>query len=137
MAKAAAPASTSGDAPNWSLALLRLYVGWILMSAGYAKVTAGVGASLVTSTAGRIAEAPHWYRWFGEDFVLAYPDLFAFLIQWGELVGGAFLFLGFMTRPVGVAAAFMLLNFYYCGPDRKSTRLNSSHNPASRMPSSA
>ena len=33
----------------------------------------------------------------------------------------------------------VLLDFYadWCGPDRKSTRLNSSHSRKSRMPSSA
>lgn len=116
MARAHSSAGTSGDAPNWSIALLRLYVGWVFMSAGYAKIVAGTGASFVTAQSARIADSPRWYRWFGEDVVLGFPGLFAFLIQWGELVGGAFLFLGFLTRPVGAAIALMLLNFYYCGP---------------------
>lgn len=116
MAKAAAPAASSGDAPNWSLALLRLYVGWVFFSAGYAKIVGDVGARMVTDQSARIAESPNWYRWFGEDVVLQHPELFAALIQWGEFVGGVLLFLGALTRPVGFAFAFMLLNFYYCGP---------------------
>lgn len=116
MAKAAASAAPSGDAPNWSLVVLRLYVGWVFMSAGYAKIVGDVGARLVTDQSSRIAHAPNWYRWFGEDVVLQHPALFAALIQWGELAGGVLLFLGALTRPVGFALAFMLLNFYYCGP---------------------
>lgn len=116
MGKAAASSASPGEAPNWSLAVLRLYVGWILLSAGWAKLMAGTGAELVTAQSGRIASSPNWYRWFGTDVVLAHPGLFAFLIQWGEIVGGVFLFLGVLVRPVGVAVAFMMLNFYFCGP---------------------
>ncbi|MCC6406579.1 MAG: DoxX family protein [Planctomycetes bacterium] len=116
MAKAASSSAPSGDAPSWGLAFLRLYVGWVLMSAGYAKVVADTGAAFVTAQSSRIAASPNWYRWFGEDVVLANPGVFAFLIQWGELVGGVLLFLGALTRPVGIAVAFMMLNFYFCGP---------------------
>ncbi len=120
MAKESA-SSSSGGAPSWGLVVIRLYIGWFFMSAGWMKVTSGVGSELVTGTKERINAAPDWYRWFGNDVVLEWPSLFAFLIQWGELIGGVCLFLGVLTRPVCAAFAFMLLNFYFAGPAEAQT----------------
>jgi uncharacterized membrane protein YphA (DoxX/SURF4 family) len=114
MAKEAS--ASSGAAPSWGLVLVRIYVGWILVSAGWMKLRNGVGEELVSSTRDRIQSAPHWYRWFGEDVVLAHPQSIAVLIIWGELIGGALLFLGALVRPVSVGVMFLMLNLYVAGP---------------------
>jgi AmpD protein len=41
------------------------------------------------------------------------------------------------ARPEGMAVELVVVHNISLPTDRKSTRLNSSHNPASRMPSSA
>jgi thiosulfate dehydrogenase [quinone] large subunit len=110
--------SSAGKTPSWGLVLIRIVVGWIVLKAGWAKVSGetGVSAELVTGTRDAIANAPGIVRWWGENVVLAYPALFAILIAWGELLGGFALFLGALTRPAGIAVAFMFANFYFAGP---------------------
>jgi thiosulfate dehydrogenase (quinone) large subunit len=109
-------AASDSDRPNWGLVLIRIAVGWILIQAGWMKITGDVGPELVEGTQARVAELPFFARWWMEHVVLAAPALFAFLIQWGELAGGVALFLGALTRPAGLLTAFMFANFYFAGP---------------------
>ncbi|MFN0008956.1 MAG: DoxX family protein [Planctomycetota bacterium] len=109
--------SSSGASPSWGLVLVRIVVGWVVLKAGWMKVSGGVSAELVTGTRDAIANAPGFMKAWGENVVLAHPMVFAYLIAWGELLGGTALFLGALTRPVGVAIAFMFANFYFAGPE--------------------
>src|SRR3712207_8172239 len=61
-----------------------------------------------------------------------YADVAAWATIIFELVGGVFLIVGALTRFVGVGLvvlSVLTISYfsYYAGPDRKSTRLNSSH----------
>jgi thiosulfate dehydrogenase [quinone] large subunit len=111
--------SSAGKTPSWGLVLVRIVVGWIVLKAGWGKVSGetGVSAELVTGTRDAIANAPGIVRWWGENVVLAHPMVFAYMIAWGELLGGFALFLGALTRPAGIALAFMFANFYFAGPE--------------------
>jgi uncharacterized membrane protein YphA (DoxX/SURF4 family) len=102
--------------PSWGLVLVRLAAGSILAVAGWQKILGGVGADLVLSTKQRVAEGPAWFEAFMNAVVYPFPEAFAQIIQWGELVGGVALFLGALTRPVGVACALMLTCFAFAGP---------------------
>lgn len=102
--------------PSWGLVLVRLAVGAILAVAGWNKILGEVGADLVLSTKDRVAEGPLWFESFMNSVVYPYPEAFAQLIQWGELLGGGALFLGVLTRPVGCISGMMLLCFSLAGP---------------------
>lgn len=104
------------EGPSWGLVLVRLAIGAILAVAGWNKILGGVGADLVLSTQTRVAEGPIWFETFMKTVVYPFPEAFAQLIQWGELVGGIALFLGALTRPVGSTAGLMLVCFAFAGP---------------------
>jgi len=103
-------------APSFGLVLVRLAVGGIFLQAGWHKIVGGVGPELVEDTAERIAAAPAFFAWWGEHVVLRFPAVFAELIRWGECLIGVAFVLGALVRPAGVAALFMLANFYLAGP---------------------
>ncbi|HTF89012.1 MAG TPA: DoxX family protein [Planctomycetota bacterium] len=104
------------EGPSWGLVLVRLATGAILAVAGWHKILGGVGADLVLSTKERVAQGPGWFEAFMNAVVYPFPEAFAQIIQWGELVGGIALFLGALTRPVGIFAALMLACFAFAGP---------------------
>jgi len=109
--------SSAGKSPSWGLVLVRIAVGWIVLKAGWFKISGGVSEELVTSTRDAIANSPGIIKAWGEHVVLPHPWLFSHLIAWGELLGGTALFLGALTRPAGLALAFMFANFYFAGPE--------------------
>lgn len=103
--------------PSWGLVLVRIACGWILLTAGWSKVSGGVSEELVLGTRDGFAQAPGIVRAWGEHVVLPQPWIFAHLIAWGELLGGIALFLGAFTRPVGILAALMFVQFRLVGPE--------------------
>ncbi len=103
--------------PSFGLVLIRITAGAILAIAGWSKLSEGVSPELVLGTRAAFESSPGFIRAFGEHVVLPHPALFANMIAWGELCGGLALFLGAFTRPAGVAAAFMMANFYFVGPE--------------------
>lgn len=105
-----------GTSPSWGLVLIRIVVGFVLLKAGWPKVSGGVSEDLVLGTRDAIAHAPGIVRWWGEHVVLEYPWVFAHLIAYGEFLGGLALFFGVLTRPVGILVAFQFANFYFAGP---------------------
>lgn len=113
-------------APLW--ALLRVYVGWQWLDAGWHKVTdpAWVGGQAGTAVTGFLngalaktgGERPSvsgWYGAFIENVALPNATLFSYLVAFGEVAVGAALILGLLT---GVAAFFgglMNANFLLAG----------------------
>lgn len=113
-------------APLW--ALLRVYVGWQWLQAGWHKVTdpAWVGPQAGTAVTGFLqgalakttGERPSvsgWYGSFIENFALPNATLFSYLVAFGEVAVGIALILGLLT---GVAAFFgglMNANFLFAG----------------------
>ena len=114
----ASDGQTPGASPSWGLVLVRIAVGFILLLAGWHKVSGGVSPDLVLGTREAISKAPGIVRWWGENVVLPHPSLFANLIAWGEFLGGLALFLGAFTRPAGLLVAFQFANFYFAGPEQ-------------------
>jgi uncharacterized membrane protein YphA (DoxX/SURF4 family) len=106
----------SEPGPSWGLVLVRLATGAIVAVAGWKKILGNVGADLVLETKARVADGPAWFESFMSAVVYPFPEAFAQLIQWGELVGGIALFLGALTRPTGTAVALMLGCFAFAGP---------------------
>lgn len=107
----------STTTPSFGLVLVRIAAGAILLTAGWSKIANGVSPELVLGTKAAFETAPGFIRAWGESVVLPHPSFFAHMIAWGELLGGTALFLGCLTRPAGLAAAFMMANFYFVGPE--------------------
>ncbi|MFD0872372.1 DoxX [Chlamydia abortus] len=104
-----------------ALLLLRVYVGWQWMSAGWGKIFGDkpfdAGGYLQGAIANPVADKATQelvyptYMAFIEKFALPNVKLFNFMIPWGEFLVGLGLILGALTT----AAAFfgLLMNFMF------------------------
>jgi thiosulfate dehydrogenase (quinone) large subunit len=103
------------------LALLRIYLGWGFLTAGWEKLT-GDSAFSAASFIKKAVTSPvlgpdkhtalyPTYTAFLKHFALPNVGLFNFLVPWGELLVGIGLIIGTLTT----AAAFfgMVMNFAY------------------------
>lgn len=106
------------------LAIIRIYVGWGFLHAGWEKLTSAGGFSALgflqhsmenpVLSPTKTAEYP-WFNSFINGFAIPHISIFNFLVPWGEFLVGAGLILGVFTT---TAAFFgMLMNFMYmfCG----------------------
>lgn len=98
------------------LLVLRLYLGWQWLTAGWHKVVDGFDASgflkgAVAKATGENPTVASWWGSFLEHIALPNSDLFSFLVAWGELLVGLGLILGCLTT----AAVFfgMVMNFAF------------------------
>jgi thiosulfate dehydrogenase [quinone] large subunit len=99
--------------------LLRLYIGWLWLEAGWHKITGGFDATgfLTRAVENPVADKATGaavyptYTAFIEHFALPNVKLINFLIPWGEFLIGLGLILGALT----IAAAFfgLMLNFLF------------------------
>jgi thiosulfate dehydrogenase (quinone) large subunit len=108
----------------WLWLILRVYVGYEWISAGYDKLTspAWTGAQAGSAISGFVQHAlsltggahptvQAWYATFLRDVVLAHPGVWSYMIAWGETLVGLGLILGIFT---GIAAFFgSILNVNY------------------------
>ncbi|MDL2342874.1 DoxX family protein [Deinococcus sp. MIMF12] len=103
-------------APVW--ALLRVYVGYEWLVAGWGKVTnpagvwvgeqAGTAVSgfltgALAKTGGDHPDVAGWYAWFLQHVALPNAAVFSYLVAYGEVLVGVALILGLFT---GIAAFF-------------------------------
>ncbi len=103
-------------APLW--ALLRIYLGWSWLQAGWGKLTnpagvwvgdkagAAVGGflnSALGKTTGEHPDVTGWYAWFIQNVALPNAKVFSYLVAFGETLVGIALILGLFT---GIAAFF-------------------------------
>lgn len=111
----------------WIWLLVRLYLGWQWLNAGWGKVNSEAwtgsqaGAAIQGFVQGALAKAEAgkdvtgWYASFLENFVLPNAKMFAFMVAWGEVLVGLGLILGLLT---GIAAFFgglMNASFLFAG----------------------
>jgi thiosulfate dehydrogenase [quinone] large subunit len=99
--------------------LLRLYIGWLWLEAGWHKITGGFDATgfLTRAVENPVADKATGaavyptYTAFIEHFALPNVKLINFLIPWGEFLIGLGLILGALT----IAATFfgLMLNFLF------------------------
>ncbi|WP_225430090.1 DoxX family protein [Deinococcus detaillensis] len=103
-------------APIW--ALLRIYVGYEWLMAGWEKITnpagvwvgekagTAVGGFLtgaLAKTGGAHPDVQGWYAWFLQHVALPNAATFSYLVAYGEVLVGAALIVGLFT---GIAAFF-------------------------------
>lgn len=107
---------------------LRLYVGWLWLSAGWAKVmnpvwvgTEAGGAvtgflrGALTKTVGEHPDVSSGYAWFVENIALPQASLFSHLVAFGELAVGVALILGVVVGVAAFFGAFMNVNYLMAG----------------------
>jgi thiosulfate dehydrogenase [quinone] large subunit len=109
------------------LTLLRVYLGYAWMTAGWGKITGGFDAagflkgSIANPVAGPDGIVYGWYVSFLEGVALPNVDLFNFLVPWGEFLVGLGLILGCFTSAAMFFGLVMNFSFMLAG--------TVSHNP--------
>ncbi len=108
----------------WIWLILRLYLGWEWLSAGWGKIGAAAwtgdnaGAAItgfvngaLQKSGGEHPDVQGWYAWFLTNLVLPYAGFWSYLVAWGEALVGIALIIGLFT---GIAAFFgSLMNMNY------------------------
>lgn len=115
-------------APLW--AIIRLYLGYEWLTAGWGKLTdpAGVwvGAKAGTAVAGFITGALEktagdhpdvsgWYAAFLQQVALPNAVVFSYLVTWGEILVGVALILGLLTGIAAFFGGFMNASYLFAG----------------------
>jgi len=119
----------------WVWLVVRLYVGYEWISAGWEKMTGyslfgeaqkggawvftgHEGTAIKGFVAGALAQAggPHpavqgWYAWFLQNAVLPNAGIFAYAVTFGEVLIGLGLIVGCLTGIAAFFGVFMNLNF--------------------------
>lgn len=109
---------------SWIWLILRLYLGWIWLTAGLRKLGnpawtgENAGAALtgfvqgaLERTEGANPDVQGWYAWFLQNIVLPNAAFWGYLVTIGEILVGIALIVGIFT---GIAAFFgSLMNFSY------------------------
>lgn len=112
----------------WVWLIVRLYVGWEWLQAGWDKLQnpAWIGSKAGTAitgfvngalskTGGAHPDVEGWYAWFLQHGVLVHPDFWSYLISWGELLVGVALILGIFTGLAAFFGSFMNVNYLLAG----------------------
>ena len=108
--------------------VVRVYVGWIWLEAGWGKLTnpiwfgADAGAAVkgfvmgaLGKTGGAHPDVQGWYAYFLQNFVLTNTVAWSNLIAVGELLVGIALIVGFLTGISAFFGVLMNLNFLLAG----------------------
>lgn len=108
--------------------VVRLYVGWEWLRAGWEKLDnpVWVGAQAGTAvkgflmgalqkTAGAHPDVSGWYGNFIEKFALNHTVAFSYAVSWGEFLVGAALILGIFTGIAAFFGGFMNMNYLLAG----------------------
>ncbi|MCA9873372.1 MAG: DoxX family membrane protein [Anaerolineales bacterium] len=112
----------------WVWLLLRLYVGYEWLMAGWGKLNnpawtgANAGAALtgfingaLAKTGGEHPDVQTWYAWFLQHAVLPNAPLWSRLVAWGEFLVGIALILGIFTGIAAFFGSFMNINYLMAG----------------------
>ncbi|RJP43860.1 DoxX family protein, partial [Candidatus Parcubacteria bacterium] len=113
---------------SWFWLIVRLYLGWAWLEAGWQKVQSsawtgeGAGTAVRGFVGGALAKVggPHpdvqeWYAWFLEHAVLPNAAAWSHAIAWGEILVGVGLAAGAFTGIAAFFGIFMNLNFLLAG----------------------
>ncbi|PYZ97348.1 Crp/Fnr family transcriptional regulator [Alteribacter lacisalsi] len=100
------------------LTVLRIYIGWLWLSAGWGKVTgefnAGGYLNGVVANADVAAQYPTYHA-FIESFALPNAEVFSFLVAWGEVLVGLGLIVGVLTTSAAFFGIVMNFAFLFAG----------------------
>jgi thiosulfate dehydrogenase [quinone] large subunit len=118
--------SDTQSAPIWLI--VRLYVGWQWLSAGWEKITnpawfgSGAGTALegfvkgaLAKTGGAHPDVQAWYGAFLQGVILPHPVVWSHLISLGETLVGLGLIVGLLTGTAAFFGALMNLDYLLAG----------------------
>lgn len=102
------------------LTIIRIYLGWQWMTAGWGKITGGFDASGFLKGAIGKATGDHpavqsWWAAFLENVALPGSGFFTFFVAWGEFLVGIGLLLGTFTVFAALMGAVMNFSFLFSG----------------------
>lgn len=113
---------------SWIWLVVRVYVGWEWLHAGYEKLInpvwigekAGVAITgfvngALAKTVGEHPDVSHWYAEFLEHVVLPHASLWSHAITYGEILVGLGLIFGALTFLAAFFGVFMNLNYLFAG----------------------
>ncbi len=113
---------------SWLWLIVRVYVGWQWVSAGYEKIInpawvgAGAGGALtgfingaLAKTTGAHPDVSMWYANFLKTIVLPNVYLWSHMIAYGELLVGLGLIVGLLTYWAAFFGFFMNFNYLLAG----------------------
>jgi thiosulfate dehydrogenase [quinone] large subunit len=112
----------------WVWLIVRLYVGYEWLHAGYEKLTSSAwtgskaGTALtgfvngaLTKTGGAHPDVQAWYASFLRHIVLPHAATFGYLVSFGETLVGIGLILGIFTGIVAFFGSFLNMNYLLAG----------------------
>lgn len=112
----------------WFWLVVRLYVGWRWLTAGWHKVgesgwtgdkagaaVKGFVQGALEKTTGPHPDVQAWYGSFLENVVLPNADVFAQLVAYGELLVGTALIIGLFVGIAAFFGMFMNMSFLLAG----------------------
>lgn len=112
----------------WFWLIVRLYVGWQWLNAGWEKLQnpVWVGDKAGTAVTGFLqgalqkASGTHpdvsgWYAAFIRDFALSHSSFISYVVSYGELLVGIALIIGLFTGIAAFFGTFMNLNYLFAG----------------------
>jgi uncharacterized membrane protein YphA (DoxX/SURF4 family) len=97
---------------------LRLWIGYYMFDQGYKKFGRDFShGDWIGRNIGDLSklELYPWYKSFLTDVVAPHSVLFGNLVVWGEIMVGACLILGLLTRWSALVGLFMMINYLF-GP---------------------
>ncbi len=112
----------------WFWLLLRVYVGWVWLAAGWEKINnpawVGDGAGTAVSgflngalakTTGAHPNVSQWYAWLINSFALDNATIFSYVVAYGEVAVGLGLIVGLLSGIAAFFGALMNFNFLFAG----------------------
>ena len=113
---------------SWFWLIVRLYVGWQWLEAGWSTVHSGrwagpdAGGALsgfingaLQKAAGDHPDVQGWYGWFLQNTVLPHANAWSHMIAYGEVLVGVALIIGAFTGIAAFFGLFMNLNYLLAG----------------------
>lgn len=112
---------------GWIWLIIRLYLGYTWLTAGWGKVTSDVwtgdqaGTALqgfiqgALSKTGDGGDVSGWYASFLENVVLPHASLFSYLVAYGEVLVGLGLIIGLFTGIAAFFGSIMNVSFLFAG----------------------
>ncbi len=113
---------------SWFWFIVRIYVGWQWLEAGWGKLGVSVwtgdqaGSALTgflqgafQKTVGAHPDVQSWYAVFLENIILPNASFWSYLITYGEIIVGIALILGIFTGLAAFLGIFMNFNFLLAG----------------------
>ncbi len=113
---------------GWLWLIIRIYLGWQWLHAGYEKavnpawIGSGTGTAItgffngaLAKTTGAHPDVQSGYAWFITHVALPNAHLFSYLIVVGEIAVGLGLILGLFTGIAAFFGALMNFNFMFAG----------------------